>query len=395
MFKKILNMRGPRFFYKLRKSMSTQLKLTLLTALGFTVVFVGVGTFIDNQFRDVIYSNPVSHVQQPFSSNPIGQGLASSATVDYSYLTKEKVKIPKDNRIYIIYYNKSWYMFYKHGTQVAYQNIDLEHEIVESFSNRLFLIFIIAEVLLLVMAIVLARANMVPITRVLKQQRTFVADAAHEFKTPMTIIQNKLETMLEHPNDSVMDQVENVANALTEVRHLNKLTADMLKLAQADAEITLFAFKQIDLVKVIKEVNEILEINTETHQQTLVLDLPEELKMDGDEQRLRQLIMNLVDNAQKYAGKNSEVRVEVKKVRNVAQLKVSDTGEGISANDKKHLFDRFYRVDKSRSRASGGHGLGLSIVKWIVEGHAGTIDVQDTVPHGTTFNVILPLKQKG
>ncbi|MCM0582014.1 HAMP domain-containing histidine kinase [Weissella diestrammenae] len=395
MVKKIQNLRLMRRLHKIRKSMSTQLKLTILTALGFTLVFIGVGTFIDNQFRTVIYTNPIMRVRQPFSQNQVNQGVVGSETIDYSYLKKEKINIPNDDRVYIMYYNKSWYMFFKHGNQVSYQNIDLEHEIVESFSSRLLIIFTAAELLLLIMAIVLARANMVPIKRVLKQQRTFVADAAHEFKTPMTIIQNKLETMLEHPNDSVIEQVENVANALTEVRHLNKLTADMLKLAQADAEIAMFYFEPMDLVKVVTEINEILAVNTENRHQTLTLDLPDEVVMDGDIQRLRQLIMNLVDNAQKYAGENSEVKIVVKKGRNVVHLQVVDTGEGISEDDKQHLFDRFYRVDKSRSRASGGHGLGLSIVKWIVDGHSGTIDVSNTIPHGTTFNITLPLKQKG
>ncbi|MFL1696086.1 sensor histidine kinase [Weissella kandleri] len=382
-----------RYFHKIRKAMSTRTKLTILTAVGFTLVFISVGTFIDRQFRDVVYSNPVARVKQPFSQNQENM-VTDSNLVDYSYLKRQKVRLPHENQVYIKYYEQGWYMFYRHNQFVSYQNVSIEHDVVERFSNRLIIIFMTTEAILLFMALILSQASMIPITRALKQQRTFVADAAHEFKTPMTVIQNKLETMLEHPNDSVLDQVENVANSLTEVRHLNKLIADMLKLAQSDAEVVMFEFKAIDLVQIIREVSEIIELKMAEKQQRLVLDLPKQLILDGDEQRLRQLILNLVDNAQKYAGAETTITVKLTSSRNTAHLKIIDTGEGISDDDKRHLFDRFYRVDKSRSRASGGHGLGLSIVKWIVEGHGGRIDVADTLPHGTTFDVVLPLHHK-
>lgn len=380
--------------HRLRKAMSTQMKVTILIAVGFTVVFGAVGSFIGRQFREVVYSNPIMRVKQPFDSNQANLLNSGENVISNSYLHGQKVFLPKENRVYIKYFNQSWYMFYKRGTMVSYQNIGVEHDMVERFSSRLLLIMGTSEVLLLLMAFILARTNMIPITRALKQQRRFVADAAHEFKTPMTVIQNKLETMLEHPNDSVMDQVENVANSLTEVRHLNKLTADMLKLAQADAEVTMFDFKPTDLVGIIKEVSEILEIQFKEKRQNLNFEMPDELIIDGDGQRLRQLILNLVDNAHKYTEENTTITIQLKKLRNTARIKIIDNGEGISPEDKKHLFDRFYRVDKSRSRASGGHGLGLSIVQWIVEGHGGKINVEDTIPHGTTFDIVLPLRHK-
>lgn len=380
--------------HRVRKAMSTQMKVTILIAVGFTVVFLAVGTFIDRQFREVVYSNPIMRVKQPFDYNQANLTNSGENVISNDYLKNEKVFLPKENRVYIKYFNQSWYMFYKRGNMVSYQNIGVEHDMVERFSSRLLLIMGTSEVLLLLMAFILARANMIPITRALKQQRRFVADAAHEFKTPMTVIQNKLETMLEHPNDSVMDQVENVANSLTEVRHLNKLTADMLKLAQADAEVVMFDFKPTDLVEVIKDVSEILEIQFNEKKQTLKIEIPTKLIIDGDAQRLRQLILNLVENAHKYTEENTTITIQLKKLRNTARIKIIDNGEGISAEDKKHLFDRFYRVDKSRSRASGGHGLGLSIVQWIVEGHGGKINVEDSVPHGTTFEITLPLRHK-
>lgn len=394
MIDKITNNSFFNRIHQVRKAMSTQMKVTILMAVGFTIVFGAVGTFIDRQFREVVYSNPIMRVKQPFDTNQANLLNNGENVVSNTYLKSEKLFIPKEDRVYIKYFNQGWYMFYKHGTMVSYQNISIEHDMVERFSSRLLLIMGTSEVLLLLMAFILARANMIPITRALRQQRRFVADAAHEFKTPMTVIQNKLETMLEYPNDSVMDQVENVANSLTEVRHLNKLTADMLKLAQADAEVVMFDFQPTDLVKISKEVSEILEVQFTEKQQILNLEMPDELIIEGDAQRLRQLILNLVDNAHKYTDSKTVITVQLRKLRNIARIKIIDNGEGISTEDKKHLFDRFYRVDKSRSRASGGHGLGLSIVQWIVEGHGGKISVEDTVPHGTTIDIVLPLRHR-
>ena len=244
------------------------------------------------------------------------------------------------------------------------------------------------------MAVALTRANMRPIMRAWSQQRTFVADAAHEFKTPMTVIQNNLERMLERPNDTVMDQVENVANALTEVRHLNNLTGDLLTLSQADADVPLFAFADMDLAKVAREVGDIFEFTAEEKGQTLRVDVPETLPIVGDAQRLRQLLVILTDNAQKYAGEGADVTISATQTNSSIKLQVSDTGKGVPDADKQRLFDRFYRVDKARSRSTGGHGLGLAIAKWVVQGHRGTIEVLDNQPHGTIFSMTLPKNQK-
>ena len=200
--------------------------------------------------------------------------------------------------------------------------------------------------------------------------------------------------MLERPNDTVMDQVENVANALTEVRHLNNLTGDLLTLSQADADVPLFAFADMDLAKVAREVGDIFEFTAEEKGQTLRVDVPETLLIVGDAQRLRQLLVILTDNAQKYAGEGADVTISATQTNSSIKLQVSDTGKGVPDADKQRLFDRFYRVDKARSRSTGGHGLGLAIAKWVVQGHRGTIEVLDNQPHGTIFSMTLPKNQK-
>jgi two-component system sensor histidine kinase CiaH len=389
------NVRLPRWLEKIRRALPQQVKMTLLTIVGFTAVFFLIGAFTVNQFQDVMYGNATARVQRAFSSDQQrGGDIDNSSTTDYTTTLKEALDIPKENQVYLKSYSGRWFMFYLHDDVLAYADVTVEHQAVEAYQTRLLWIFALSEVALLLMSLALSQANMRPIMRSWRQQRTFVADAAHEFKTPMTVIQGNMERMLEHPNDTVMDQVEGVANTLTEVRHLNNLVGDLLTLAQADADVPLFVFREFDLAETAREVGDIFKFNAEERQQELVIDFPETLPVIGDSQRLRQLLVILTDNAQKYAGENATVTVRGRQVGNNIKISVIDTGQGVSDADKQHLFDRFYRVDKARSRSTGGHGLGLSIAKWVVTGHRGTINVVDTKPHGTTFNITLPRSQK-
>ena len=387
----------PKWLQRIRASLSQQVKMTILMVVGFTMVFSLIGTFTIGQFRNVMYGTAEGRVARAFDSHASRYDeptIQSAQITDYAETFKDALNIKRENKVYLKSYRGSWYFFNRQGDQLAFVDVTTEHEIVESFQNRLVWIFALSEIALLLMAVALTRANMRPIMRAWSQQRTFVADAAHEFKTPMTVIQNNLERMLERPNDTVMDQVENVANALTEVRHLNNLTGDLLTLSQADADVPLFAFADMDLAKVAREVGDIFEFTAEEKGQTLRVDVPETLPIVGDAQRLRQLLVILTDNAQKYAGEGADVTISATQTNSSIKLQVSDTGKGVPDADKQRLFDRFYRVDKARSRSTGGHGLGLAIAKWVVQGHRGTIEVLDNQPHGTIFSMTLPKNQK-
>ena len=387
----------PKWLQRIRASLSQQVKMTILMVVGFTMVFSLIGTFTIGQFRNVMYGTAEGRVARAFDSHASRYDeptIQSAQITDYVETFKDALNIKRENKVYLKSYRGSWYFFNRQGDQLAFVDVTTEHEIVESFQNRLVWIFALSEIALLLMAVALTRANMRPIMRAWSQQRTFVADAAHEFKTPMTVIQNNLERMLERPNDTVMDQVENAANALTEVRHLNNLTGDLLTLSQADADVPLFAFADMDLAKVAREVGDIFEFTAEEKGQTLRVDVPETLPIVGDAQRLRQLLVILTDNAQKYAGEGADVTISATQTNSSIKLQVSDTGKGVPDADKQRLFDRFYRVDKARSRSTGGHGLGLAIAKWVVQGHRGTIEVLDNQPHGTIFSMTLPKNQK-
>ena len=117
------------------------------------------------------------------------------------------------------------------------------------------------------------------------------------------------------------------------------------------------------------------------------------LSLNGDDELLRRMLLNLLDNAIKYTPDGGEIFVELQRQNGNARLIVRDTGIGISATEQSHVFDRFYRVDKARSRSLGGAGLGLSIVNWIVEAHEGKITLESTLDHGSKFTVVLPLER--
>jgi len=387
------NLRLPRPLQKLRESLSQREKMTILMVVGFTLVFALISFFAVAQFKQVMYKPAERRVEKTFVESQSNDNLEPAQTMDYTDELKSTLML-KEDVVEMKKYRGYWYFFKVHDNQLAYLNVTAQYDLLEKISYRLLWIFGLSEIALLLMAMALTRANMRPVLRASRQQKTFIADAAHEFKTPMTIIQNNLERMLEHPNDTVMDQVENIANSLTEVRHLNHLTSDLLTLAQSDASVPMFRFDDINVTEVAREVGDVYKLNADSKEQTLTIDMPDELILTGDAQRIRQLFVILIDNAQKYAGEGAAVTVTGEQKKDMIKLTVSDTGKGVTDEQKKRLFDRFYRIDKARSRSTGGHGLGLSIAKWVVQGHHGTIAISDTDPHGVTFTIMLPRAQK-
>jgi len=387
------NLRLPRPLQKLRESLSQREKMTILMVVGFTLVFALISFFAVAQFKQVMYRPAERRVEKTFTETQMADPIEPAPIMDYTETLKDTLRL-KEGQVEMKRYRGEWYFFKVHNDQLAYLNVTPQYLLLEKISYRLLWIFGLSEIALLLMAMALTRANMRPILRASEQQKTFIADAAHEFKTPMTIMQNNLERMLEHPNDTVMDQVENIANSLTEVRHLNHLTSDLLTLAQSDASVPMFVFDEINVADIAREVGDVYKLNADSKKQTLTIDMPEELIITGDAQRIRQLFVILIDNAQKYAGEGVDVTVSGELKKDQLKLVVSDTGKGVTDAQKKRLFDRFYRIDKARSRSTGGHGLGLSIAKWVVQGHHGTIVITDTDPHGMTFTMTLPRAQK-
>lgn len=221
----------------------------------------------------------------------------------------------------------------------------------------------------------------------LTQQR-FVADASHELRTPLTAIQANLELLARAQKLSPEAQQHAADEALREVYRLSRLVADLLALAHADAGATLHRHP-IDLDVVVLETLRSIQPLTKGHK--IVLEPFEVARVEGDGDRLKQLLFNLLDNALKYTPTGGRLRIGVQSNEKIVQLVVEDTGIGISAEELPNIFTRFYRADRVRSGNRAGTGLGLSIAQWIVTQHQGKIQIDSRPGQGTTVTVALPL----
>jgi len=180
---------------------------------------------------------------------------------------------------------------------------------------------------------------------------------------------------------------------LEEIIRLSRLVEDLLTLARGDAGQVTLQWEPVLLSKLCEQTAEYLSPLAEQKQQTLVWQPPDKpVLVSGDVARLKQLLLNLIDNAIKYTGEGGRVTLSLQTEGKEAVLRVSDTGRGIPPEDLPHIFERFFRHSRSTSdKGAAGFGLGLSIVKWIVDSHGGKIEATSKVGEGTTFTVRLPL----
>ena len=218
-------------------------------------------------------------------------------------------------------------------------------------------------------------------------QQRFVSDASHELRAPLTAIQGNLELLRLHPEMPVAERNEALAEVERETNRLTRLVGDLLALARADAGVTLQR-RPVDLDAVVLDA--FRTARQFARGQELTLDPFEPVQVVGDEDRLKQLILILLDNALKYTPPNGCVTLGLRRGKATAEILVRDTGVGIPAADLPHVFERFYRADPARGRDPGGTGLGLPIARWIAEQHGGTIGLESLLGQGTTVIVRLP-----
>lgn len=222
--------------------------------------------------------------------------------------------------------------------------------------------------------------------------RRFTADASHELKTPLAVIRADVERAM---SDSTTEAERAVAleEALQQVTRMADLVDSLLTLARADeGRFDLFR-EPVELEPLVREVLETARLLAEDPELTVETPHIENAEVLGDVARLRQLFLNLVTNAIKYTPKGGRIEISLTRDDEVARFAVTDTGIGIAAVDLPYVFERFWRADRVRSRASerGGFGLGLAISKWIAQAHGGTLEVQSRLGRGSMFTVTLPL----
>jgi heavy metal sensor kinase len=219
--------------------------------------------------------------------------------------------------------------------------------------------------------------------------RRFTADASHELRTPLTVLRTEIEAALSKPR-SPEEHGQLLGTILEELGRMSRLTDQLLTLSRRDAGVEQFAPVPVALHALVAGVVDALRPLAEARGVRLRYDEEGPVRVPGDEGRLRQVVINLLDNALKYTPEGGTVSVRVGPGSRGGTVVVADTGIGILPEHLPHVFDRFYRVDKARSRAEGGTGLGLSIARSIVTAHGGSIDLTSAPGRGTVCTVFLP-----
>lgn len=219
----------------------------------------------------------------------------------------------------------------------------------------------------------------------------FVSNASHELKTPLATMKIMIESLIYQPEMEVGLRTEFMTDINREIDRLSSVVTDLLTLVRMDVKDVKLSRENMSLAALIKHTRHILDPMVKKRQQTVTLTIQDECDMYADRTKLQQVVYNLMENAVKYTQEGGKVDVTLQRIGRSAVMTVKDNGPGISAEHLPHIFDRFYRVDKARSREAGGTGLGLAIVHQLVMLHGGEIHVESEEGKGTSFIVELPL----
>jgi heavy metal sensor kinase len=224
------------------------------------------------------------------------------------------------------------------------------------------------------------------------RQRQFTADASHELRTPLAVVQAE-STLALRKKRTQDDYRKSLGLISQEAAHMSAVVGKLLYLARIDAGKDQVNFERINLKELLTELASDIEVLAREKGIEFKLARLESLSIEGDRVKLEQLFLNLLENAIRYTPSGGSISASIVREGKAAVIIIKDTGIGISKEHMPHLFERFYRVDKARSRAEGGAGLGLAICQHIVEVHNGSIEVESQIGKGSTFSVSVPLAE--
>ena len=222
-----------------------------------------------------------------------------------------------------------------------------------------------------------------------RRMAEFTADASHELKTPLSALRGEAELLLSKRR-TPEEYEEGLAHMVERFDHLNRLLNDLTLLSATDSSQVKVETSPLRLDLLVREIGSLFQVLAEQKGILFEVGPLQQVIVPGDSTRLQQLFSNLIENAIKYTSKGS-VHVTLEKMNGTAVVRIRDTGVGIPEHEQHKIFERFYRVDKSRSRETGGTGLGLSIAEWIAHAHNGSIKVTSEPDKGSTFSVHLPI----
>lgn len=243
---------------------------------------------------------------------------------------------------------------------------------------------LITLLLVFILVSILSKKAINPIIENMEKQKQFITDAGHEIKTPLAIISANADVL-----ELTVGKNEWISSTRNQIIRLDKLVKNLLTLSKMDEGNIKLVFTDFDLSDVVFKTTSPFETIAETQNKKLIMDINPGIKLHGDENSINQLISTLVDNAMKYSNEEGTIKVSLSSTKKGSKLEVYNTADEIDKENLDKLFDRFYRADSSRSRESGGYGIGLSIAKSIVQAHHGKISVKSDDGKSIYFTVLL------
>ena len=294
-----------------------------------------------------------------------------------------KVKIADSNYSYLIGNG----IF---GTKIAFIETSQYDTVLFQLVKSLVGIGLVSLIGLLFISIYLTNKSIIPIKEAFEKQKQFIADASHELKTPLAIIKTNTSLVLSHPEDTIKNQTKWINYINSQADRMSELISEMLSLAKMDVAENKLTLVPINMSKIIESMILMFDAVIYENNINLETNISKDLHINGDKESLKKLFSIIMDNAIKYTDKNGSINVSLFSDKNKVKMIIRNTGEGIAPEDLERVFERFYRVDKSRDRETGGYGLGLAIARSIVKEHKGKIYSRSKVGSFTSFIVEIP-----
>lgn len=338
----------------------------------------------NNEITDTSSSGSYT-VTDTLSEAAVSAALAVSE--DQGYLSDLKLRFIKQNT--------------PEGTKIAFADTVQETRALGELVIQCVIMLLLFLLCFLLVSIFLARWALRPVETAWEQQNQFIADASHELKTPLTVILANLRILLSHKDATIREELQWVESTQEEAGRMKKLVENLLFLARSDARSTPMVYSTFSFSDLI--LGCLLTFEPVAFEQGVMIEdhISEDISLTGDASQIRQLVAILLDNACKYAGNTTGGETDDKKVtvtlvseNDRIRLTVHNRGKAIPEEDLPHLFERFYRTDKSRARTDGGYGLGLAIAQTIAKNHRGKITVVSAENLGTSFTVTLPVSKE-
>ncbi len=277
------------------------------------------------------------------------------------------------------------------GKRIVLMSKSFQHEMLWNLLKIFIGVGSLSLILLFFISIYFTNKAINPLEETFRKQKQFIADASHELRTPLTIIKTNVSLLRENEMETIHSQKKWINYIDSQAGRMSTLINEMLSLANLDANKKKEEIININLSKMIRDSLLVFEVVIFEKGLILEEDLTDNIFIKGEQNQIKKLISILMDNAIKYTNNNGKITVLLINERNKAKLIIRNTGEGIEREHLEKIFERFYRVDDSRDRGTGGYGLGLSIAKAIVEEHKGKIHAESIINNETSFIIELPL----